>query len=157
MSEQNGEHVLARRIAGLRTNAFAALVMLLIQLVLGMWVNLFATIPSADGGTGFLSAFFRAISNGPVGLSVHAILGALPLVSATAAVVRAVVLHRGVLIGIASLALLAIAIAFVTGDRYVATSNASASWVMALCTAVPLFCYALILFTVASVRDALAA
>lgn len=157
MSEQNGEHVLARRIAGLRINAFAALVMLLIQLVLGMWVNLFATIPSADGGAGFLGAFVRAISIGPVGLSLHAIVGVLLLVSATAAAIRAVLLHRGLLIGIASVALLAIAIAFITGDRYVATSNATASWVMALCTAGALFCYALILFTVASVRRAVAA
>lgn len=124
MNEPNSEHVRSRRPAGLRTNAFAALVMLLIELVLGMWVNLFATIPSADGGTGFLGAFVGAISNGPVGLSLHAILGTLLVVSATAAVVRAVLLHRRLLIGIASVALLAIAIAFITGDRYVATGNA---------------------------------
>jgi hypothetical protein len=43
----------ASRISGLRRASFAAFVMLGVQFALGIYVNLYITVPSADHGHGF--------------------------------------------------------------------------------------------------------
>ena len=42
-----------------------------VQYALGIWVNLYVTVPARDQGGGFFAAIGRALANGPVALGVH--------------------------------------------------------------------------------------
>jgi len=138
----------ARTLNGLRTNAFAAVVMILLQFGLGVGVNLYATLPASDAGQGLLAAFGRAVSGGPIVLTVHALLGTLLLITGLAAVVRASLARRPLYIGLTSSALLAIIVAWLSGARFVGDQTNGASLAMAIATGLAILCYALILFVV---------
>jgi len=133
---------------GLRTNAFAAVTMLLIEFGLGLVVSLYAKLPSSDSRKGLFSAFGAAVASGPVALTLHALLGTLLLVTATAAVVRAVRVRRNAAIAITSVAFLAIILAWLAGTRFVGDADNGPSLVMGLATGVAILCYSAILFNV---------
>jgi hypothetical protein len=145
---------IATKVSGLRANCLAAVVMLLIEFVLGIWVNLYAQLPSSDSGHGPLSAFGRAVADGPVMLGIHALLGTLLLITAIAAVVRAALARRAAWIAVAAVALLAIAVAWFSGTRFVGHPASGASFSMAVATAVALLGYVVILFMTASAGTA---
>ena len=67
----------AARIRGLRANALAATVMLLIQYCFGIAVGLYSVLPVSDHGKDLFGAFGAAVANGPVLLTLHAVLGTL--------------------------------------------------------------------------------
>jgi hypothetical protein len=136
----------ADRLPGLRGNSFGALVILLVQYGLGIWVNLYAHIPATDRGANVASGFARAISNGPVGLSVHAVLGVILIASAAAALVRAFLVRRTVLIAAAAAGLICIVTAGFSGAAFVGNGGNAASMSMAIAAGVAIFAYALILF-----------
>jgi hypothetical protein len=131
---------------GLRPNCFAAVVMLLLEYGLGIWVNLYAKIPASDQGKGTFAAFGAAVADGPAALALHALLGTLLLVTAVTFVIRAVLARKTVTTVIGAAALLAIITAWVSGARFVGASASGASFSMATATAVALLCYAVILF-----------
>jgi hypothetical protein len=130
-----------RPTAGLRANAYAAVVMLLLTYGLGMWVNLYGQLPASDHGAGLLAAFTHAVTRGPIGLSIHAVLGTLLLASAISAVVRAARARRPALIVLAALGLLAVSGAWISGARFVGTDEELSSLSMAIATGVALFAY----------------
>lgn len=136
----------ARGGSGLRPNSFAAVVMLLIEYGLGIWVNLYAQIPASDQGKGTFAAFGAAVAHGPVALAVHAVLGTLLLVTAVAFIIRAVLARRAAAIVIGAVALLAIIAAWVSGTRFVGDAASGASLGMAIATGVALLGYVTILF-----------
>jgi hypothetical protein len=140
-------------IAGLRANSLAALVMLVIEFALGVVVNLYATLPAADAGKTLFSAFGAAVTDGPVALTLHALLGTLLLITGISAVVRAALLRGGVLITITGVALLAILLAWLSGTRFVGDSGNGESLIMALATGVAIICYATILFGATELVD----
>ena len=70
-----------RKISNLRVNSFAALVILLIEIGVGIGVNLFATLPTDDAGKSLFAAFGTAVTNGPLVLTLHALLGTIILIS----------------------------------------------------------------------------
>ncbi len=147
--------VTARRrasVTGLRANSFAALVMLLIEFGLGSWVNLYAHLPAADHGRGTFAAFADAIAKGPAGLSVHAVVGTLLIVTAIAAVVRAGLVRRPALIALAAVALLAIVMAWLSGAKFVGDASSGASLGMALGTGIAVLAYASTLLASNSAR-----
>ena len=80
----------ARRQSGLRTNSAAICAMLLVQYGLGMGVNLYARVPSADQGSGLAVAIGHALTSQPVVLTVHTALGLLMLVAGISVLVPAV-------------------------------------------------------------------
>jgi hypothetical protein len=133
-------------IAGLRANSLAAIVMLVIEFALGVIVNLYAKLPPSDAGKTLLSAFGAAVTDGPVALTLHALLGTLLLITGISALVRASLLRRGVLIAVTGVALLAILLAWLSGTRFVGDSGNGESLLMALATGVAIICYAAILF-----------
>lgn len=143
---RDGARTAARATSGLRANSLAAVVMLLIQYCLGMWVNLYAHLPASDHGRGVFAAFGGAVANGPVALAVHALLGTLLLVTSIAAIVRAAVARNAACIAIGAIAFLAIVAAWLTGARFVGATSSSASFGMAVATAVALLGYVIILF-----------
>lgn len=135
-----------KTLNGLRINSFAGIVTLLIEFGLGIGVNLYVTLP-ATGSNGSLSSAFReSVTGGPVVLTLHAVLGTLLLFTSISALVRAIVLRRRWVIGVTTIALLAIVVAWLSGSKFVAGQNTAASLSMALATAVTILCYAFILF-----------
>lgn len=137
------------RLRGLRGAAFGAIIMLTIQLSLGTWVNLFATLPASDQGKGLLAALGDALTAGPLGLTIHALLGLALLGAGLAAVIRAILMRAAVWIVVTLVALAAIVLAGVNGTRFVGTGSNGASFVMALAEAIALACYAIVLFLAA--------
>ena len=136
----------ATRLRGLRGASFGAMIMLTIQFGLGMWVNLFATLPASDRGKGLLPAVGGALTAGPLGLTLHALLGLALLVTGSAALIRAILVRAPAWIVVTLIALCAIVLAGVNGARFVGSSSDGSSFVMALAEAVALACYALVLF-----------
>jgi|GEM_PF-4083005 len=92
----------ARRLNGLRANCLAVVVMLVLELGLGVGVNLYAKIPSADSGTSLLPAFDKAVTGGPIVLTLHAILGTLLLVTGISVFVRTSIVRYNALLALAT-------------------------------------------------------
>ena len=135
-----------RRIRGLRANSLAAVVMLLLQYSLGIYVNLYSTLPASDSGKGLFPGFTAAVSNDPVVLSLHAILGTLLLISAITAVIRSVGVTAPAPIALTAVGLLAMLAAWLSGASFIGKQSNGQSLAMAFATAVALLCYVLVLF-----------
>jgi hypothetical protein len=142
----------AARLRGLRINSFAAVVMLVTQYALGMWVNIYAHLPASDHGKGIFPAFARAVADGPAVLAIHAVLGTLLLITGISVVVRATLARRPAPIVIGAVAFLAIVAAWLTGARFVGDAANGASFGMAIATAVAIVAYVIILFLPGSER-----
>jgi hypothetical protein len=136
----------AKKLRAIRANSLAASVMLLIEFVLGMNVNLFAKLPASDQGKGVVSAFGRAVTDGPIALSLHALFGTLLLVSGFTLVIRTWSLRRTSFLVLAIVGFIAILMAWFSGARFVGTMANGASMTMGIATGVAILCYVLILF-----------
>ena len=132
----------ASRISGLRRASFAAFVMLVVQFALGIYVNLYVTVPGADHRHGL----GQAIANGPAGLTVHIVLGLLLILAALGFLVQAILARQPVLIAAAVLGLLAMIGAAASGSSFTGSGRDSASMAMAALAAVGLLCYGTSLF-----------
>lgn len=144
-----------RQLLALRGNSFGVLVMLIVQFAIGIVVNLYATIPAGDKGSGIFVAIGRALTHGPWSLATHAGLGLLIVLGAVALVARSIVARHTASIVLSVIGLAAIVSAAVNGARFVADGGqASASLAMALSTAVAMLCYATGLFLLGSTRPA---
>jgi hypothetical protein len=120
--------------------------MLLVEYGLGIWVNLYAKIPSSDHGKGTFAAFGAAVADGPVALALHALLGTLLLVTAITLIIRAALARKAAATVIGTVALLAIIAAWLSGARFTGDAADGASFGMATATGVALLCYVTILF-----------
>jgi hypothetical protein len=140
------------RVTGLRANALAAVVMLLVQYCLGISVNLYSTLPPSDHGKPAFGGFASAVGNGPLILSLHAILGTLLLITATAAVIRSARLAAAAPIALTAVALVAIIVAWLAGSEFVGHMRTGASLTMAFATALAILCYALVIFVLGIAR-----
>jgi hypothetical protein len=138
---------IGRSINAVRGNSFGAIVMLLTQYALGIWVNLFGQLPASDHGKGTFPAFGSAVANGPVVLALHAVLGTLLVAAAIAALVRSFMTRRRAWIAVTAIALAAIVAAWVSGSSFVGAPSNSASFSMAMATAVAILSYVIILLT----------
>jgi hypothetical protein len=129
-------------LARVRRGSLAALVLLVVQYGIGMYVNLYVTVPRGDHGSGLGSA----IANGPAMLSSHAVLGlALALVAIGVLVQAVMARHRGAIVS-SALGLLALASASAAGAGFTSSGDAGASMGMAVMTGVALLCYAVNLY-----------
>ena len=132
----------ASRVSGLRRDGFAVFVMLVVQFALGIYVNLYVTVPSADHGHGF----GRAIGNGPAGLTLHIVLGLLLILGALGFLARSILARQPALIAAAVLGLLAIIGAAASGSAFTGSGRDGASMAMAANAAIGLLCYGTSLF-----------
>ena len=140
----------ARRMRALRRASFASLVMLLIQYGLGMYTNIYVTVPSADKGGGL----GKAISNGPAALSIHAVLALLLILAAIGLLVQAIMARYWTVLAAAVIGLIAIIGAAFSGADF--TNNGgqgSASMTMALLAGVAILCYGTVLYLLAAPRQ----
>ncbi len=136
------------QLRGLRGTAFGILAMLIIQYASGMWVNLYARLPTGACAHCLAAAYARAVAGGPVALAVHALLGLALLAAGVRLVVHAVRAGRPTpVVAAAVIGLAALLLAALAGTAFVARDAAAASMAMAMATAVAMFSYLLILFT----------
>jgi hypothetical protein len=131
----------------LRRGSLAALVLLVVQYGIGMYVNLYVTVPRDDHGRGLGSA----VANGPGVLSSHAVLGLLLGLVAIGVLVQAVMARRLGAIVSSALGLLALAAASAAGASFTSSGDAGASMGMAVLTGVALLCYAANLYRLSPV------
>jgi hypothetical protein len=124
-------------LARLRRASLAVIVLLLAEYVLGMYVNLYITVPAADHGHSAGSA----ISNGPVILSAHAVIGLLLGLSALAVLVLSVIARRPSVIAVSVVGLIALAVASTAGSSFTSSGQAAESMAMSVMTGVGLLCY----------------
>ena len=125
---------------GVRKTSLGLSIALLVQYALGMWVNLYVTVPKRDQGGGVPAAVGRALSSGPAGLALHAGFGLVIVIGSVALVARAIQARHRVTIVTSLISLLAVAGAAVSGATFVNTGTDGASLGMALLTAVALLC-----------------
>ena len=145
MSDASRQNI-AAGVRGLRANALAGLIMLLIEYSLGIAVNLYSKLPRSDHGKTLFSGFGAAVGNGPLLVAVHALLGTLLLITGIAAVTRAARLGVRPLIALSGVALLATLVAWLSGSEFVGHMKNGASLTMALAAAVAILSYALVIF-----------
>ena len=129
-----------------RRSSLGISVALLVQYALGLWVNMYVTVPGREQGGGVLTAVGRALADGPAALAVHAGLGLLLLLGSIALVVRAVLARAGFFVVTSVVSLLAVLGAAGSGAAFVNTGQDGASLGMGLLTAVALLCQLINLF-----------
>jgi hypothetical protein len=125
-------------LARVRRGSLAVLVLLVAEYGIGMYVNLYVTIPRADHDRGLGSA----IANGPVTLSIHAVVGLLLGLEAVGVLVQAVIArHLGAIVS-SAIGLFALAFASVAGASFTSSGNTAESMAMSVLTGAGLLCYA---------------
>ena len=129
----------ARRMgrAGLRQVCVIALTGLVVQLALGMILNLYVALPAADARVSYL----REVETAPAMLTVHALVAVGLLATAGIMLLRAVALRDTAVIALVAAGLAALLGAFASGELFVRSDADSASMSMAILTSVALLCY----------------
>ena len=125
-------------LARLQRGSLAVLVLLVVEYAIGMYVNLYVTVPGADHGGGLGSA----VANGPASLSVHAVLGLLIGLGALGVTAQSILIRRWGLLASSVIGLLAVIFAAVAGAGFTSTGDGSASMAMSVLTGVAILCYA---------------
>ena len=132
-----GRHTRRPGGGGLGRMCVAALIMLVVQYGLGIFLNLYVAVPASDAHAGII----QEIETAPVALTLHALLGLGLIGTAILLVVRAVGERDRLLAVLASAGLTAIGGAFGAGEIFVKNGQATASLAMAILTGVALLCY----------------
>jgi hypothetical protein len=146
-----GRHTRPQGLAGLRRTCLATLIALVAQFGLGMWLNLYVQVPAADQHAGIT----QEIKNGPLLLTVHALLGTYLIGAAILLLVKAIRVRSGKVILAASAGLGAIFGAFIAGELFVKNGETKASLWMALLTGISLLCYIYLQALISAARMAL--
>jgi hypothetical protein len=131
---------------GLRANSLAAIAILLVQYGLGIWVNLYGRLPASDHGASLAAGVGRAVADGPVGLSIHAVLGIVLIISAASALVRSILVRRTGIVVLTAVGLAAIVAAALSGASFVGHGDPGSSMGMAISAGVAIGAYAVTLF-----------
>lgn len=146
------EHALA--VGRMRRSSLGALLLLLVQAILGMWAALYGRLPGTDKGKGLLASFGDAMSHGPASVATHAGFGMLLFIDACVVVVFGLTVRHTAVRLASVLAWLCIAGAAVAGAASVnAGGSKPASLTMAVLTFVAVGCYAVNLFTLGGKRS----
>jgi hypothetical protein len=133
----SGRHTRRTELEAVRQVSLGALIMLVVQYGLGIVLNLYIAVPAADAHAGLA----QEIANGPLMLTLHALLGLALIVAALVLLVRAIRLEDRAVAVLAAAGLTAIGGAFATGEIFVRNGQNGASLAMALLAGVALLCY----------------
>jgi hypothetical protein len=148
-----GGDTAARQANLLRQSSFGLGMMLIVELALGIGVNIFVTVPKDYQGHGMGAAFGDALSKGPAALIIHAIVGLLLIIASIALLVRAIIARRRLMIVTGAIALLAIIGAANSGANFVNTGDNAATMTMGMLTVVALACAFVNLFALSRPVD----
>jgi hypothetical protein len=141
------------KIERLRLQALGAVVMICVQAGLGMFVNLFVTIPRHHSGSvpsEYFSGSFHsvtwAITHGAVALVLHAILGILLAIMVVGIVVRAMIIgHRAIATWSILGALFTVGAGF-NGASFLDFNTDVSSFVMVTLALAALLCYVIVIY-----------
>jgi len=137
------------RLARLRRGSLAVLVLVVVEYGIGMYVNLYVTIPRADHGRSVGSA----IANGPTTLSIHVVIGLLLGLGAIGVLVQAVIARHPGAIASSAVGLFALAFASATGASFTSSGQPADSMGMSVLTGAGLLCYAANLYVLRPPRQ----
>jgi hypothetical protein len=143
----------SRSIEPLRRQACGAVVLICVQSGVGMFVNLFVTIPTHHAGAnpanyfgGSLRSLAWAIGHGAVALAVHVVLGLLLGIMVIGIVARAFAIGRASLIVWAILGASGTIGAGFTGAGFLDFNQNVSSFFMALLAFASLICFAVVVY-----------
>jgi hypothetical protein len=131
----------AGRLVRIRLSSLGAVVMLIIQFILGVIYNLYGTAPTSTKSIGLFSS---------PDLALHVILGILLVIAALGQLIRAIGVRHQLTIWMSAVGLLAILAAGFAGLGFTGSGAAGASLGMSLAFAVARACYMVLVFTLPS-------
>ena len=131
----------AERLARLRRSSLGAVVMLIVQFILGMIYNLYGTAPTKTKSIGLFSS---------PDLALHVILGILLFLAAIGGLVQAIGVRHRLAVWLSALGLLSILGAGFAGLGFTGNGAAGASLGMSLAFALALACYVVLVFALPS-------
>ena len=131
----------AAKLARLRTSSLGAVVMLIIQFILGIIYNLYGTAPTSTKSIGLFSS---------PDIALHVILGILLFLAAVGQLVRAIGARHALSIWLSAIGLVSILGAGFAGLGFTGSGAAGASLGMSLAFAVALACYVVLVFALPS-------
>ena len=131
----------AGRLVRIRLSSLGAVVMLIIQFILGVIYNLYGTAPTSTKSIGLFSS---------PDLALHVILGILLVIAALGQLIRAIGVRHQLTIWMSAVGLLAILAAGFAGLGFTGSGAAGASLGMSLAFAAALACYMVLVFALPS-------
>ncbi|HEV2256666.1 MAG TPA: hypothetical protein VGS06_26300 [Streptosporangiaceae bacterium] len=131
----------ASRLVRLRLSSLGAVIMLIVQFILGIIYNLYGTAPTSTKSVGLFSS---------PDLALHVILGILLFIAAVGQLVRAIAVRHPLSIWMSAVGLVAIVAAGFAGLGFAGNGAAGASLGMSLAFAVALACYVILVFALPS-------
>jgi hypothetical protein len=142
-----------KAIERLRPQVFGAILLICVQSGIGMFVNLFVTIPRHHSGAnpanyfgGSMRSVAWAIDHGAIALAIHVILGLLLAVMVIGIVARAFALGRASLIVWSILGALGTIGAGFTGAGFLDFNEDVSSFFMAILAFASLVCFTVVLY-----------
>ena len=138
-------HAQASRLVRLRLSSLGAVIMLIVQFVLGIVYNLYGTAPTSTKSVGLFSS---------PDLALHVILGILLFVAALGQLIRAIAVRHPLSIWLSAVGLLSILGAGFAGLGFAGSGASSASLGMSLAFATALACYVVLVFALPSSSSA---
>jgi hypothetical protein len=136
------------QVRWLRRTSVSAVLLLLTEYVIGIGVNLYVTVPSADHGHGIGTA----IERGPAAISIHVVVGLLLLVAAVGLLVQAFRARLPTVIAASAIGLVAIGGAVWAGGSFVNGGSSAASMTMAVMTGVAVLSYVASVYLLGGLR-----
>jgi hypothetical protein len=131
----------ASRLARLRLSSLGAVVMLILEFILGIIYNLYGTAPTSTKSVGLFSS---------PDLALHVILGILLFIAALGQLIRAIAVRHPLSIWLSAVGLLSILGAGFAGLGFAGSGASGASLGMSLAFAVALACYVILVFALPS-------
>ena len=134
-------HDQASRLVRLRRSSLGAVIMLIVQFVLGIIYNLYGTAPTSAKSVGLFSS---------PDLALHVILGILLFIAALGQLIRAIAVRHPLSVWLSAVGLLSILGAGFAGLGFAGSGASSASLGMSLAFATALACYVVLVFALPS-------
>jgi hypothetical protein len=131
----------ASRLVRLRLSSLGAVIMLIVQFVLGIVYNLYGTAPTSTKSVGLFSS---------PDLALHVILGILLVIAALGQLIRAIAVRHPLSVWMSAVGLVAIVAAGFAGLGFAGNGASGASLGMSLAFAVALACYVVLVFALPS-------
>jgi hypothetical protein len=129
------------RLVRIRMSSLGAVIMLIIEFILGIIYNLYGTAPTSTKSVGLFSS---------PDLALHVILGILLVIAALGQLIRAITVRHALSIWMSAIGLVAIVAAGSAGLGFAGNGAAGASLGMSLAFAVALACYVVLVFALPS-------
>ena len=129
------------RLVRIRLSSLGAVVMLIIQFILGMIYNLYGTAPTSTKSIGLFSS---------PDLALHVVLGILLVIAALGQLIRAIGVRHALSIWLSAVGFLSILGAGFAGLGFAGSGASSASLGMSLAFATALACYVVLVFALPS-------